>query len=220
VNLFTGFLLSPDQQIKDADGNVVKSNLQTAFHGVTGIEVDIDRVELNFEPWIKVFGQIDELNRNKMYANDPDFVAGNGRAYGADLSAKYSYQRFYLWGAVGYQSVTYTSIGPDGQKQTYPTPFDTRMNANGLVSYTAGKHKDWELSARFNVHSPFPFTQTQGFYEQLNFNGGGLATNPLGQNGGLGVLYANEINGGRLSWYHRLDVSVKKHFKFKNKSGL
>lgn len=220
VNLFTGFLLSPDEQIKNADGQDVKSNLQTAFHAVTGIEVDVDRVEFNLEPWVKVFGQIDEMNRDKQKAGDANFVAANGRAYGVDLSAKYSYQRFYIWGAVGYQKVTYTSIGPDGEKQTYPTPFDTRMNANGLVSYSAGKKKDWELSARFNIHSPFPFTQTQGFYEQVNFAGGGLASNPLSQNGGLGVLYANEINGGRLSWYHRLDLSVKKHFIFKNKSGL
>ncbi len=220
VNLFTGFLLSPDQQIKDANGNEVKSNLQTAFHGVTGLEVDLDKVELNLEPWIKIFGQIDELNRNKLYATDPDFVAASGKAYGVDLSAKYSYQRIFLWGAVGYQQVNYTSIGPDGLKQTYPTPFDTRMNANALVSYTAGKKKDWELSARFNIHSPFPFSQTQGFYENVNFTGNGLATNPLGQNGTLGVLYANEINGGRLSWYHRLDLSAKKHFVLRNKSGL
>lgn len=218
VNLFTGFLLSPDQQIKDENGNNVKSNLQTAFHAVTGLEVDIDRVELNLEPWIKIFGQIDELNRNKQFANDPDFVAASGKAYGVDLSAKYTQNRIYLWGAIGYQQVNYTSIGPDGVKQTYPTPFDTRMNANALVSYTAGKKKDWELSARFNIHSPFPFTQTQGFYENVNFNA--LNNNPLQQNGSLGVLYANEINGGRLSWYHRLDVSAKKHFKLRGRSGL
>lgn len=218
VNLFTGFLLSPDQQIKDADNEFVKSNLQTAFHAITGVEVDIDKVELNFEPWIKIFGLINEMNRNKRFAQEADFVGANGRAYGADLSAKYSMGRIYLWGAVGYQVVKYTSIGPDGLKQTYPTPFDTRMNANAVASYTAGKKKDWELSARFNIHSPFPFTQTQGFYESINFNN--LAANVLGQNGTLGVLYANEINGGRLSWYHRLDLSAKKHFKLRNKTTL
>jgi hypothetical protein len=218
VNLFTGFLLSPDAQLKDANGNYVKSNLQTAFHVITGIEVDINRVELNFEPWIKVFGQIDELNRNKMVATDPDFAAANGRAYGADLSAKFSHDRIYLWGAMGYQMVTYTSIGPDGLKQTYPTPFDTRFNGNAVVSYTGGKKRDWEFSGRLNIHSPFPFTQTQGFYEQLNITN--LTANPTGGNGSLSVLYANEINGGRLSWYHRLDLSVKKHFPLRNKTNL
>lgn len=220
VNLFTGFLLSPDQQIKDENGEVVKTNLQNAYHGVAGVEVDIDKVELNFEPWIKVFGQIDELNRNKLYATDPDFVAASGRAYGADLSAKYNQDRIYLWGACGYQMVKYTSIGPNGIKQTYPTPFDTRFNANAVASYTAGKKKDLELSVRYNIHSPFPFTQTQGFYENLNVTNAGLGTNVLNQNGTLGVLYADQINGGRLSWYHRLDVSAKKTIPLKNKTRL
>ncbi|MBC7554051.1 MAG: TonB-dependent receptor [Taibaiella sp.] len=220
VNLFTGFLLSPDQQIKDADNQEVKSNLQTSFHAVTGVEWDIDRVELNLEPWIKIFGQINELNRNKIFPNEPDFVAASGKAYGLDLSAKYNYKRIYLWGAAGYQMVRYTSIGPDGKKQTYPTPFDTRLNANALISYTAGKKKDWEVSARFNVHSPFPFTQTQGFYENLNVSNNGLSSNVNTQNGSITPLYANEINGGRLSWYHRIDLSAKKHFMFKNKTGI
>ncbi len=220
VNLFTGFLLTPDQQIYNQDNKLVKSNLQTAFHGVAGVEVDLGQVELNLEPWIKYFGQIDELNRNKLFATDPDFIAASGKAYGCDLSAKYSHKRVYLWGAMGYQVVNYTGIGPDGLKQEYPTPFDTRFNANALVSYTAGKKKDWDLSTRFNIHSPFPFTQTQGFYENVNFSGLGLATNTNQQNGTLGILYADKINGGRLSWYHRLDVSVKKHFALQNKTSL
>jgi hypothetical protein len=60
--------------------------------------------------------------------------------------------------------------------------------------------------------SPFPFTQTQGFYENLNLVSGGLGTNYLQQNGQVGLVYANEINGGRLSYYHRVDVSAKKRF--------
>ena len=220
VNLFTGFLLTPDEQIKNQNGNLVKTNLQTAFHAVTGVEVDIQRVELNLEPWIKIFGQIDDLNRDKLFATDPNFSAESGKAYGCDLSAKYSHKRVYLWGAMGYQVVNYQGVDATGNTQTYPPPFDTRFNANALVSYTAGKKKDWELSARFNIHSPFPFTQTQGFYENVGFTGGGLSTNPLQQNGALGVLYANAINGGRLSWYHRMDVSAKKHFKLQNKTSL
>jgi hypothetical protein len=220
VNLFTGFLLSPDQQITDAHGNVVKSNLQTAYHGVGGLEVDIDRVELNLEPWVKYFGQVDELNRNKQFVTDPDFVAANGLADGVDLSAKYTKDRVYLWVALGYQNVNYTSIDSKGNIQTYPTPFDTRFNANVVASYAAGKKKQWDLSARFNIHAPFPFTQTQGFYENLNLGANGLATNPLAQNGNLGIVYADQINGGRLSWYHRLDVSAKRRFIMTKKTNL
>ena len=218
VNLFTGFLLSPDESIRDAHNNEVKSNLQTAFHAAGGIEVDVNKVEFNLEPWVKYFGQVDEFNRNKKYASDPNFVAASGLASGIDLSAKYSHQRVYLWAAMGYQNVNYTSTDATGKVQTYPTPFDTRFNANAVASYTLGKKKDWDVSGRFNIHAPFPFTQTQGFYENMGV--GGLASNPLTQNGNMGVLYADQINGGRLSWYHRLDLSVKKRFKLVNKSTL
>ncbi|MES2702647.1 MAG: carboxypeptidase-like regulatory domain-containing protein [Bacteroidota bacterium] len=217
VNLFTAFLLSPDQQITDPDGNVVKSNIQTAYHTVAGIEVDIDRVEVNLEPWIKYFGQVNELNRNKKQTSDPDFVASTGIAYGADLSGKYNYERYYLWAAVGYQMVNYTSIDATGQKQTYPTPFDTRFNTNLVASYSFGAKKDLDLSFRWNMHAPFPFTQTQGFYENIGMN---LTSNTNVQNGSIGVKYADDINGGRLSYYHRLDISVKKRFVLTKKSNL
>ena len=219
VNLFTGFLLSPDQQIKDANGNVVKSNLQNAYHAVGGVEIDINRVELNVEPWIKYFGQIDELNRNKLLQTDADFTAASGTAYGLDVSAKYNHKRVYLWGAAGYQVVNYTGVGPDGKVQTYPTPFDTRFNANAVASYNAGKKKQWDFSVRFNIHSPFPFTQTQGYNENIGFPTG-LNSNPLTQNGSMQVLYANAINGGRLSWYHRVDLSAKRRFDLANKTTL
>jgi len=218
VNLFTGFLLSPDERIQDPNGNYVKSNLQTAYHTVGGIEVDVLRVEFNLEPWVKYFGQVDELNRNKQYVSDPDFVAATGLANGVDLSGKYNHGRVYLWGAAGYQNVNYTSVDSKGNIQTYPTPFDTRFNINAVAAYTAGKKKDWDLSTRFNMHAPFPFTQTQGFYEnqpvlQLN-------SNPTTTNGNLAVLYADQINGGRLSYYHRLDVSARKRIKTSEKTNL
>ncbi len=220
VNFFTGFLLSPDETVKNPDGNNVNSNLQTAYHLLTGIEVDINNVELNLEPWMKVFSEDIILNRDKLLDTDPNFIAGSGKAYGVDLSAKYNYNRIYIWSVVSYQSVNYTNLGPDGNKQTYPAPFDRRLNINFVGSYTAGHKKDWELSARFNLGSPFPFTQTQGFYESSNPTANGIATNGLTQAGTIGILYSNEINAGRLSWYHRLDVSAKKIFTLKNNTKL
>jgi len=220
VNFFTGFLLSPDQTVRNPDGQNIATNLQTAYHILTGLEVDINRVELNLEPWIKNFTQDITLNRNKQLPSDPDFIAGTGKAVGVDLSAKYSYNRIYLWGVVSYQKIDYTNIGPDGNKQTYPAPFDRRFNMNLLASYTGGKTKTWEVSARYNLGSPFPFTQTQGYYEGVNMVANGIPTNYLQQNGPVNILYANEINAGRLSWYQRLDLSVKKVFTLRTNTKL
>lgn len=215
VNFFTGFLLSPDQEMKGPDGNVVKSNIETAYHLLGGIEVDVHQVEFNLEPWFKDFTQNIGLNRYKMTPTDGDFIIETGKAYGVDLSAKYSQRRVYLWGVVGYQHVDRY----DG-KQTYPPPFDRRWNINLLASYKAGKHRDIEISGRYNMGSPFPFTQTQGFYESLNLNQTGINTNYQQQNGQIGLIYANEINGGRLSYYHRVDLSAKKKFELSTNSNI
>jgi hypothetical protein len=137
-----------------------------------------------------------------------------------DVSAKYSHNRVYLWVAMGYQKVVYTGIDAKGNKQSYPPPFDTRFNSNLVASYTAGKKKDWEISTRFNLRAPFPFTQTQGYYETVNPTSNGLATNPALANGTVGVLYSDIINGGRLSYFHRLDISAKKTFMLNERSKL
>lgn len=233
VNFFTGFLLSPDQTILDQDGKEVKRNVQTAWHALGGIEVDIKDVELVLEPWTKHFTRNIELNRAKVRAQEADYQAGTGLAYGVDLSAKYAKRRLYLWGAFSYQYVTNTfrvvdelTSTPGGELtkteslQTYPTPFDRRFNMNLLGAYTLGRKRDLEISLRYNMGSPFPFTQTQGFYEDVNMGAGGIGGNYLTQNGNLNVFYANDINGGRLSWYHRVDLSAKKRFQLTQNSNI
>ncbi len=224
VNFFSGFLLSPSDEIRDADGKVVKDNLLRAYHVVLGVEVDAFGINFNLEPWMKKFTQVIELNRNRRNNLDPTFQSGTGTAYGVDLSARYSKKRVFSIVTAGYQQVDNTfnvlqSNGINGNK-TYPTPFDRRFNLNLLGAYTAGKKRDWEISARYNLGSPFPFTQTQGFFENVNPTANGINTNTPTQNGSLGTLYANDINGGRLSYYHRLDLSVKKRFMFTQNSNL
>lgn len=240
VNFFNGFVLSPDQTIPNTNGEDVRSNLQRSYHALAGIEVDIKGVELNLEPWYKNFYQNIELSRIKVKAQDPDFTSGIGIAQGIDLSARYSKKRIFLWGVVSYQTINYKTLVLDGNRvasvrnpstgqtslvgvtevETYPPPFDRRVNVNLLASYTAGKKKDWEISARFNLGSPFPFTQTQGFFEEPNLQNNGIGTNYLSQNGQIGIIYANNINGGRLSYYHRMDLSVRKRFELSKYSNF
>lgn len=214
VNFFTGFLTAPDFEIKNPDGTVAKNNIQKAYHIVGGVEFDIKNIEFTVEPWYKYFTQLITLNRYKLFATDPDFATETGKAFGVDFTVKYARGRHYFWGVYSYGYVDRN----DGI-QIYPTPFDRRHNINLLASYTAGKKYDWEFSIRFNYGSAFPFTQTQAFVENIDF-GNGINTNYLTQNGNLGILYSDKINGGRLSDYHRLDLSMKKKFKVTTKSVL
>ena len=90
--------------------------------------------------------------------------------------------------------------------------FDRRHNVNFVSSFTFGNNNSWKADARWNLGSGFPFTQTQGYYENIPFTGG-INTDYITQNGELDVIYA-ELNQGRLPYYHRLDLSLSKTIKF------
>lgn len=47
-----------------------------------------DNFDLNLEGYYKDFTQLVALNRNKTEANDPNYVAETGEAYGFDISGK------------------------------------------------------------------------------------------------------------------------------------
>src|SRR5690606_26710382 len=154
VNFFNGFLLSPDQSVKNTEGKELPTNLQTAYHLIGGIEVDIRGIEFNLEPWYKNFTTNIELNRTKSLTNPGDFLAGNGVAYGLDFSGKYSQGRLFFWGVASYQHVLYKTLIAQTvldkpEVQEYAPPFDRRFNLNLVTSYTAGKKSDWEASLRF-----------------------------------------------------------------------
>ena len=211
VNLFTGFLTAPDGALTGLDGQPVNNNLQRAVHFVGGIEIDmIKNTEITIEPYYKSFTQLININRNKLLPSDPDFQIETGEAHGVDFLLKYDYQKLYLWVAYSLGYVT-----RNNGDQTYYPHFDRRHNANLVATYTWGKNDSWEFDARWNLGSGFAFTKTQGFYEFLNFIGG-INTNYTTDNGSLGIIYDSTLNTGRLPYYHRLDLSVKKKIELKD----
>ncbi len=215
VNLFTGFLSGPDQTLKDINGQPVNTNLQRAYQSVLGAEVDINKnLELTVEPYYKYFGELIELNRNKLLPTDPDYQVETGKAYGVDFLAKYNYSHYYLWIAYSLGFVRHNN-----GTQIYPTHYDRRHNINVVASYTWGKANSWEIDARFNYGSGFPFTKTQGFYENVNFLNG-INTSYITQNGTLGILYDDSLNTGRLPSYFRMDIAAKKHWQISENSTL
>ena len=88
---------------------------------------------------------------------------------------------------------------------------------NLLATYTIAKK--WEFSARWNLGSGFPFTQTAGFYESIDFLDG-ISTDYTTTNGDLGIIYDEDLNGGRLPYYHRLDIGAKRMIVFNNKNKI
>lgn len=216
VNLFTGFLSGPDETLSTPDGDPTNDRLQRAWHAIGGVEIDAtDNLEIGVEPYIKRFTQLININRQKLFPSDPDFATETGDAYGIDFLAKYERKRWYAWVAYSLARVTRY----DGQ-QTYPPHYDRRHNVNTILSYLAGKNQNFELSVRWNLGSGFPFTQTAGFYENIDFLDG-IGTDYTTQNGDLGILYDDEnLNGGRLPYYHRLDLSAKYKASFVNETEM
>lgn len=214
VNLFTGFLSAPDESTQDANGKVYDNirNMQRSAHAVFGIELDLPKnIVINIEPYYKYFWHLFNINRYKQFNTDANFLIEKGDAYGLDLSAKWQWKGLYVYATY---SLAWTHRD-DGQ-QVYPPHFDRRHNSNIMASYTFGKKQDWEISARWNIGSGFPFTKTQSFYETIPFDNG-IGTDYTTTNGNLGVIYDSKINGGRLPYYHRLDISARKIFNIKDK---
>jgi hypothetical protein len=218
VNLFYGFLSGPDDLPETFDGKDVTHKMQTATHYVGGLELNVGQHgEVNIEGFYKNFTQLTNINRDKAYDNTPenanvpdrlkqDYIIETGKAYGFDVSYKYDFKHFYLWAVY---SLTYVDRY-DGIRTYFPN-FDRRHNLNLVGTVNWGENSSWSLNSRWSFGSGFPFTQTQGNYEQLNFSGG-VNTNILNQNGQLGT-YFTDINTGRLPYFHRLDVSLSKKIK-------
>lgn len=221
VNLFYGFLSGPTDLPETFMGEEVTSKLQKSRHAVAGFEFDINSIsEVNLEGYIKNFTQITNINRDKIFDNTREnqaarpyylyenYIVENGEAYGFDVTYKLENKRWYLWNVYSFNIVNRY----DGRR-TYQPHFDRRHNINIVGSYDFGKDLVWNANVRWNFGSGFPFTLTQGFYEQLNFNGG-ASTDYTTSNGDLGILY-DDLNRGRLPYYHRLDASIKRKIHFK-----
>lgn len=238
VNLFYGFINAPENQDiaptyldKNGQTQTVNSSVQKATHIVGGFELDLFKhLELNVEVYQKFFNQVININRDKIFednstnASRPDeykktFVIEQGRARGFDVVLKYDRKRFYFWAVY---SLTYNDrwVGntATGIVTNYPPNFDRRHNINLVTSYSFGKKRNWELNARWNFGTGFPFTQTQGYVNQLQPAGNINYNFPQG-NGTLNYI-PSTLNGGRLPDYHRFDIGVKYKYNWTDKTIL
>ncbi|MFT5667633.1 MAG: hypothetical protein ACI9DK_001832 [Vicingaceae bacterium] len=230
VNLFYGFLSGPSnlqEEIRNEDGSYteIKAPLQLGRHAILGFEYDLTKyININVEGYYKWFNQLTNLNRNKLYDDNSEnsdipnalkkeFIVETGSAYGVDFSAKYNKKQLsvslvYSWSYVDRWDGTLS----------YNPIWDRRHNINFLTSYLFGEDQVWSFDARLNIGSGFPLTQTTGFYENINLQGD-IGQDITTQNGDLGIQYGG-LGEGRLPWYHRFDVSLKRKFFISESSVL
>ncbi|RLD90034.1 MAG: TonB-dependent receptor [Bacteroidetes bacterium] len=230
VNLFYGFLTSPTNIPSNFDGKPVISKLQKADHAILGAEFDLGKhINLNLESYYKYFPQLTNINRQKIYNENSappgatdlqtkDYILEKGNAYGLDFLLKYNARKVNVWFVYSLGYVHRMFENDEANLISYTPHFDRRHNINFVFSYVTGSKKQWELNARWNLGTGFPFTQVQGFYEHLSMPGG-VNTDYITENGQLGLIYG-ELYGGRLPVYHRLDLDFKRNFFFSKNSKL
>ena len=231
VNLFYGFVAGPenlqDNFITD-DGEVreVENPLQRANHLVAGFEYDLtEKININIEGYFKDFVQLTNANRNKIFADNfdnidvsdyvkKDFIVESGEAKGVDFVMKYTDKKSNFWFVYSLGFVDRW----DGFRW-YDPVFDRRHNINLLLSHSIGEDNEWEFSARWNLGTGLPFTQISGVYQPIVIDGqisdDFLADNP----NNVDFLYGG-LNEGRLTAYHRLDISAKRTWKINENIGL
>lgn len=238
VNLFYGYIHGPDSDqfpndYLDKNGNKKQTNssVQKAFHAVAGIEYDFLKFfEVNVESYYKFFNTIINVNRDKLYddnqinQNIPDiykkvYVIEQADAFGADFTLKYESKKWYIWIVYSYMLTNrWLGNATTGEVFNYPPIFDRRHNINIVTSYNFGNKKQYEINIRWNFGSPYPFTPTQGFYPNIQFNNN-INYNYTTSNANLGYI-PGVLNSGRLIDYHRLDIGFRYFYKFTEKTKL
>ncbi len=221
VNLFYGFLSGQENLQEKFRGKTLSHKLQKSEHVVFGVEFDpFPYASINLEGYYKNFSQLTNINRNKIFIDEPpysnpsspnyvqdyyrkDFIVETGDANGVDISFKYDRRKIYLWAVY---SLAY--VNREDEMESYVPHYDRRHNVNLVTSYRFGDELSWEVNARWNFGSGFPYTQNQGIYEKLPF-GDGVYTDYVTENGQFGLVYG-KLNGARLPYYHRLDLSIMK----------
>ena len=225
VNLFQGFISSTTNLPERLIVEDRTSYLQKAQHAIIGLEYDINQNwSVNIEGYVKDFNQLINLNRNKLYEDNfynssipdelkKDFIVERGLAKGVDFLFKFNDVRTSLW-----MVYSLSKVIREDAFGSYAPLYDRRHNLNFVGSFNFGKDNSWTFDARWNFGSGFPFTMTQGYYENLSFEDG-ISTDVSQINEDIGVLYA-DYNLGQMPSYHRLDVSIKKQIKFSKTSIL
>lgn len=233
VNLFNGFLTGSGDLYKPSTfrDNEIHNSLQRSQHLIAGAEYDFsNHLTANAEVYFKNFSRLLNANRNKMFdPNDgayrpggayekpeyylTDYIIESGMAFGTDFSLCYDIDWLYIWATYSLGWVFRTD-----EIQTYTPHYDRRNTVNLLTTLRLGESHQWEISGRWSYGSGFPFTQTQGMYENVIFSDG-INTNYSIVNGNYGIAYG-ELYGGRLPNYHRLDLSAKRRFSIGKRSIL
>lgn len=172
-------------------------------HYIAGMTIDFtDNLKFSFEGYYKNMTNLVFKNYGKIYSDDPDFLNGDGEAYGGEFGMKYNSEAMNI--ALSYTNGYAYKIVE--QKRYYPR-FDSRHNVN--FSFDLNLGSGWQFGATFIYSSGLPFTQILGYYDRMYLKDL-FAPWYMDQRDPYTMLGTQNL--GRLPDYHRLDLSLSKKF--------
>lgn len=177
---------------------------ERADHYVIGLEGNItEQLSTNVQTYYKAFNSLVTYNRDKVDAFDPDYVNGKGKAYGIEFSVRYGIPLFDFY---GFYALGWTHV--DNRGFVYAPRYDRRHHLNllGVVHPLEG----FDVTARWEFGSGFPFTQTIGYFDRLRLSG--TLPGPFEYETGEPFAILGPKNSARLPAYHRLDLSAAYRF--------
>lgn len=193
VSIFEPYLIIPDYL-----------SPSKAIHYMVGFDLDISpQFTMQVESYYKQLLHLVDINRNKVFATDPDLISTNGKSYGIEYTAKYNDENIFL--SLGY-TLAYAFTGIDAV--TYYPKYDSRHQIDLLVGWSFGA--GWKASAVWTLSTGRPYTQTTGSYDKtyiMDYWNQFLTLEPTKAYSLLG-----DLNAARLPVYHRLDLSLSKEF--------
>ncbi|GJQ20449.1 MAG: TonB-dependent receptor [Bacteroidia bacterium] len=177
---------------------------EQADHYVAGVEGNIlPALSLSLQGYFKNYSSLVTYNRDKIDAQDPDYINSRGRSYGMEALVRYGIPLVDLYAAY---TLGWTIVNANGFE--YPPRHDRRHTLN-LLS-VLHMTRDIDFTLRWEFGSGFPFTQTIGYYDRLTlddvFDGG------YAEETGEPYSILGQKNAARLPTYHRLDLSLSYRF--------
>jgi hypothetical protein len=177
---------------------------ERADHYVVGIDGNVLRnLSTSFQSYYKSYGSLVEYNRDKIDANDPDYVSATGKAYGFESLIRYRNDLLDLYASY---TLGWTTIANGGL--TYNPRYDRRHTINllSMVHVLDG----FDVSFRWEYGSGLPFTQTVGYFDRLALTE--IFRQGFVHQTGDPYSLLGDKDAARLPAYHRLDASATYRF--------
>jgi hypothetical protein len=173
---------------------------EQAYHGVFALEGNLSpSIAASLQVYGKSYPSLTLYNSAKVFPDDPDYVKGDGLAYGAEFLVRYASPLADLNASYAWSRVDVTAGGV-----TYAPRYDRRNTVKVLGTVHLLSNLDFTL--RWEYGSGYPFTQGEGFYSRLTL--GDLGRDPFPGGTTIRTRVLGPKNAARLPAYYRVDAGV------------